>query len=301
MTTDRDIERILGRWLADGPLEVSDRAFDEAVDRVRRTRQRPAWRLLWRQPPMTTPFRLAAVAAAAILVAVVGISLTARPNDPGVGVGPTPTPTQEPSPSPTRTPNLCQPSEPRCTGLLAAGVHSTGAIITPFTFEVPDGWSKPLDVSGSFNLEPLDGPGSLIGVIPDWVVASQDPCTSAPEPGVGRTVADLVSWLTAHPGLIATVPEPALIGGLDGQVVDIRKDPDWTGACDGAVNLFTHTGTIDDGGSWDINDSTSMRLWFLDGGDGHVVNIIIETTPIEAFDPFVDVATPIVESFDFTP
>lgn len=88
MTTDRDIERILGRWLTDGPLEVPDRAFDEAVDRVRRTRQRPAWRLRWRQRPMITPFRLAAVAAAAVIVAAVGITLSIRPSDSGVGAGP---------------------------------------------------------------------------------------------------------------------------------------------------------------------------------------------------------------------
>ena len=45
MTADRDIERLLDAWFVDGPTQVPDHVFDEAVDRVDRQPQRPAWRL----------------------------------------------------------------------------------------------------------------------------------------------------------------------------------------------------------------------------------------------------------------
>ena len=43
---ERDIERLLDRWFADGPTEVADRVIDEVADRIDRQPQRPAWRVL---------------------------------------------------------------------------------------------------------------------------------------------------------------------------------------------------------------------------------------------------------------
>ena len=45
MTHERDIERILDHWFADGPDEAPDRVLDVVVDRIERQSQRPAWRL----------------------------------------------------------------------------------------------------------------------------------------------------------------------------------------------------------------------------------------------------------------
>ena len=78
MTRDRDIERLLDAWLADGPMQVSDRAFDEAVGRVHRQRQRPAWRLLWKEPTHA-PLKVALGAAAIIVVFVAGFAVWAGP------------------------------------------------------------------------------------------------------------------------------------------------------------------------------------------------------------------------------
>jgi len=125
-------------------------------------------------------------------------------------------------------PTLCQPSEPDCIGPLAPGTHTTANLITPFTFAVPDGWSKELDVPGSFGLTTSAFPTGYIAVIPDWQIASQRHCSLDPEPGLGRTVDDLVTWLSEHPGLVTSSPAPVTLGGLEGQEVEIRKDPTGT-------------------------------------------------------------------------
>lgn len=209
----------------------------------------------------------------------------------------TPTPATSASPIPTLM--VCQPSEPSCIGPLAPGVHTTVNLITPVTIEFPDGWSRTLDVPGSAQFESSTFPTGSIGIRPDWAIANQERCTSDPEPDLGRTVEDLVTWLTEHPGLITSTPSPASLGGFEGQVLDVWKDPDWSGPCAGRVSLFTHVGTINDPGWWDVNDTARLRLYFLAAGGDRVVTVHVETTDEADFERFVEAATPILESFDF--
>ena len=70
MTDDRHLSSVIETWLAEGPIQMPDRVFDEVADRIARQRQRPAWRLDWRRYPMSTKF--AAALAAVLVVAVVG-------------------------------------------------------------------------------------------------------------------------------------------------------------------------------------------------------------------------------------
>jgi hypothetical protein len=65
------------------------------------------------------------------------------------------------------------------------------------------------------------------------------------------------------------------------------------------VNLFTHQGTINDVGWQDISGDRVNRLWLLDGPNGHVTNVAIEAPSSDAFDAFVEIATPVIESFSF--
>jgi len=210
-------------------------------------------------------------------------------------------PSSSASPSTTQEPTsgLCQPSEPECIGRLAPGIHTTANLLTPVTFEVPDGWSKMLDVPGSLHLVSSAFPTAHVGIRPDWAIANQTRCTSDPEPGLGRAIVDLVTWLTEHPGLITSRARAVALGGLEGQVLDVRKDRDWKGPCKGMVSLFTHAGTIDDPGWWDVNNSARLRLFFLDAGGGHVVTVHVETGGEERFQDFLEVAMPIAESFEF--
>jgi hypothetical protein len=213
---------------------------------------------------------------------------------------PAATPTPAATAPPVPTPMLCQPSEPSCIGPLAPGAHTTADLITPVTIEFPDGWSKTLDVPGSVEFESSAFPTGSVGLRPDWAIANQERCTSDPEPGVGRTVEDLVTWLTQHPGLITSTPSPVSLGGLEGQVLDVRKDPEWSGPCAGKVSLFTHVGTINDPGWWDVNDAARLRLYFLDAGGSRVVTVHVETSDEASFEGFVEGATPILQSFEFS-
>jgi hypothetical protein len=95
MTHDRDLERILDNWLADGPTHVADRVIDEMASRIARQPQRPAWRLRpWRFPTMSTQLRLAAIVGALLIAALAGALLLSAGGGGSStpGVGPTPTP-----------------------------------------------------------------------------------------------------------------------------------------------------------------------------------------------------------------
>ena len=80
MTRQLDLERLLDLWLDEGPTDAADAVFDAAVARVYRQRQRPAWRVSWRNTLVTTNFKLLIATAAVIVIAVGGIALLGRPS-----------------------------------------------------------------------------------------------------------------------------------------------------------------------------------------------------------------------------
>lgn len=99
MTRDRDIERVLDRFYAEGPSEMPDRVFLGVFDRIERVPQRRLAMQLTRFATMNTNLRVAL--AAAIVVAVVGVgafALSQRQN-----VGPAATPAVSPAASSSGT------------------------------------------------------------------------------------------------------------------------------------------------------------------------------------------------------
>jgi hypothetical protein len=101
MTRDRDIERVLDRFYAEGPSEMPDRLLLGVFDRIEHVPQRRL-ALLTRFATMNTNLRLAA--AAAIVVAVVGVGAFALSQRPSVG--PQSTPTVSPSLGPAASSSL---------------------------------------------------------------------------------------------------------------------------------------------------------------------------------------------------
>ena len=97
MTRDRDIERVLDQFYAEGPSAMPDRLFLGVVDRIERVPQR---RLAFmpRFAAMNRNVRFAL--AAAIVVAVVGIGAFALSKVPNVATPATPSPFIATSPSP---------------------------------------------------------------------------------------------------------------------------------------------------------------------------------------------------------
>ena len=298
MRPDRDIDVLLDAWLAEGPLEAPDRILDVVADRVHRRHPEPAWRLAWRDSRMNTAIKPILAAAAVLVLSLAGVAVIMNQPSPDIG-GPeaTPSPIASPSPSSSGT-ALCQPADPSCLGPLAAGIHQTDRIITPFAYEVPEGWAKPYDEPGVVSLDHIGWAGFL-GIWPDPVAVDQEVCTSNADPSVGRSVGDLVAWLTQHPGLATTEPVRAELGGLGGWTLEAEMREGWEpGPCPGRVNLFSHSGTeISDLFWWDIDADRRMRLTVLDAGD-HVVMVDVEADKAD-FDAVVAEAAPVVESFDF--
>jgi hypothetical protein len=105
MTRDQDIERVLERWLSDGPAHMPDHVFSTVVDRIDRTPQRRLAGFLTRYAHMPANLRLTAVAATfVVVIGALGAYVLLRPSDANVG-GPGPTSTATPLPaSPTATP-----------------------------------------------------------------------------------------------------------------------------------------------------------------------------------------------------
>ncbi|MCI0583713.1 MAG: hypothetical protein L0227_12640 [Chloroflexi bacterium] len=75
MTRNRDISRLLGLWLADGPRQAADRVLLSALTEIDHTPQGGAHIVPWRYSDMPTPVRILLVAA--LMVASAGAALLA--------------------------------------------------------------------------------------------------------------------------------------------------------------------------------------------------------------------------------
>ncbi len=136
MSGDRDIERLLDRWLADGPDEVADRVLDRALEIVERSDQRRAVRTPWRYITMAKPARLAIAAAAVIVILGAGVLVVASRNNAPVTGAPPPTPTPSrtapttPSASPAGATRIFwangAPNTPQGASLGVANIDGTG-------------------------------------------------------------------------------------------------------------------------------------------------------------------------------
>lgn len=240
MTHDRDLERLIERWLADGPSQASDRVFNDAVERIGRQRQRPAW-LLREELPVSSLAKVAMAAAAAVFVAVVGFGL-ARPSGPGAisSASPSTEPSVStsavvvlsPSPSPSLLPVACEDGRP-CLGALVAGKHRSGTFQPTLFYETPAGWSNTIDVDTIFKLDPPTAGDPYIlawtGVRIARQTASCGPTVDATR---GDAAADWIGFIQAHPGLVASAPVALTLPlGNTGAAIDVAVSPTWTAKC----------------------------------------------------------------------
>jgi hypothetical protein len=105
MTDQRELDRILGAFFADGQDELADRVIDAALDQVDHTRQRHVMRMPQRFQTMPMLTRLAAAAVIGV-IAVGGAFYLLKPGQPsGVG-GPGPSPSAIATPTVTAAPTV---------------------------------------------------------------------------------------------------------------------------------------------------------------------------------------------------
>lgn len=202
MNTERDFDRLLDQWFADGPMEVADRVVLQVGDRIERQSQRPAWRLPGRDFQVNLKLRWTVVAAAVLVVAVfAGTRLLGPATNSGVG-GALPTPIASPSPSPS-----------------SSVIHAT-TFGVPLTLTLSGGWT--LHVIEPTNLELLWGgidrvdlafhPLNMV-TLPGATVA--DPWIPVP--------ADFVAWIRQRPEFTAFQTRPVTVGGRTGTEIDAEE------------------------------------------------------------------------------
>jgi len=178
------------------------------------------------------------------------------------------------------------------------------------TYTVGNGWSNGIDKPADFLLGRIADPSSdfwganFVGVYRD-LVASTPTCDKSVATDVGHSADDLAAWIASLPGLVATAPKPASVGGLNGLVLDVHVKPGWKQKCDwaeapavpfalgGDPSQFRHPTHF-------LALGMTARLYFLRAPSGSNIVVQILDVPGGAkFQEYVSAATPVVESLHF--
>ena len=175
-----------------------------------------------------------------------------------------------------------------CHGPLEPGEYRWTFSEPTIDFEIPSpGWTW--SYTGIFRFVADQSPtfeglnlGEGIHFLHDPSIATRD-CEDSSEPGVGRSVNDLVEWLETAPGLAVSEPTPVTVGGLEGTRLDIALAPTWKGTCffsEGmpAVPLI-FSGAELGGYHWTIGYGTGAMRWFILDSDDGVIIVNIEDDP----------------------
>ena len=298
MTPQRDIERVLERWLDDGINEMPDLVYLSILDRVERQPQQRAWRVSWRDSHVSTYIKPLVAVAAVVVVAVASIAILGRPS--GSGVGGAPSPAVSPAPSPSAAPPASAvfppwyAGESNGAGILPAGSQTTKSFVPRFTFTVPEGWVNGGDEPGFYGLFPdtlanqaeFAASEGLAQEIHMGPLESPHLVCDAWEDNRGATAAEMVAAMVANEALATSEPIDVTIGGLTGKRVDVRLDPEWTESCPG------------DPPTLDLGD-TRTRAILLDSPDRGVIVIFVGSLHSAGHEAFLAEVMPIVESFQF--
>jgi hypothetical protein len=176
--------------------------------------------------------------------------------------------------------------------------RSGPAFLAPFTYTVPGDWTFAGHEDRYFSLE-TPGASSTDVIVLSSVVAAQPGCSKhLTAQGVGTSSEAMTNWLSTHPALDATTPQPVRLGAATGSYVDVQLADDWNQTC--ANGLVLVTGEPDDPQSWGIyGKDQKERFYVLDLPSGDTVTIVIDDLAEGGFQSLIDEAAPVVESFRF--
>ncbi|HEU0237322.1 MAG TPA: hypothetical protein VFR14_12860 [Candidatus Limnocylindrales bacterium] len=308
MTTDRDVGRLLDRWLADGLDQVNDHVLDLVEERIGLERQLPAWRASWRDSHVNANLKLAVGLAAVLIVAVVGWNLLPG-RSPGVGGPPTtaspaPSPSATPSPVPTRTPLPCD-SVPLCAGQLTPGDHQSSEFSPQVSYTVTDSdWTNTVDHEEVYV---VDSPrGYLLLVAHPAIAERTAACEETPAAGYGDAPSDWIDFVTSHPGLDATNIHAVEIGGHTGQSADLASLTSWESPCaadDFMSNIvqFIVSSRPSPLGIYGVALEVPIRLIALDVDGQTVLITFYANDGLGLFDTSVVRAQAVIDSMRFCP
>lgn len=201
------------------------------------------------------------------------------------------------SPPPTRP-----PAATPAASALPAGTYTSKAFVPAVTYTLPSGWSNPDDGPSYFHIAPAGAQDEGVYVFRDVVAMSQDPsCPDSGAAGVGKSARELATWMSSLPGVVASDPKTATLGGLSGYVLDLGIKDTWKQSCSFAnglptVPLFYNPSA---GFHWVMAGSERLRLFLLDVPAGGTVVVDIDAFDGSLIDRLLTDATPIVSSMSF--
>jgi hypothetical protein len=178
-----------------------------------------------------------------------------------------------------------------CEGPLEPGKYRWTFSDPTIDFTIPSpGWTWLFGGGGLHLIADETPPPTHQGLyLPDGIYLMHDPtiasrdCGESSEPGVGRSVSDLVDWLETGPGLVVSEPTPATVGGFEGTQLDIEIDPEWKRTCPfserlPAVPLIFNGAAPLGGYHLVVVPGQSLRWFILDSGSG-VIIVNLEDDP----------------------
>ena len=307
MTAERNVEHVLQRWLVDGVDEMPDRVYLSILDRVERQPQQRAWRVSWRDSHVNSYLKPLLAVAAIVVVAVAGFAIL-RPSGAGVGGAPaTETPTLSPPPSTSPAVIECEDDLPGCEGPLVAGTHRSHQFQPSFSYEttspVRGDWLNVVDISDIFKIDQGNPNDPYVLMWSDAQIVDQnDPCSTNPDPSLGRSAADWIEFLTNHEGLDASDPVDVDFGTITGQQVEISVIPSYQDTCSDQDSFYVGLLTQPVEGrpsKYGLPVSQRMLITLVDVGDRTVVMLTYGPGDADAFRASTDVIRELIASFRF--
>jgi len=266
MTAHHDLDRELNAFLREGPIELPNESFDVVRDRTEQTRQRVVIGP-WRLPEMNKMLAVGLGAVAVVAVLLVGSQLF----NSNFGSGPTPTP------EPTATPEPSQAS-PTDFAAIPMGVrledgdyvftHMDGVRVV---FTASSDWERNFP---NWVVWSIDDNKATMGVttVENVVIDPCQPELGFQDPAVGPTVDDLVTALSAVPGLTFSAPVDVTQDGYSGVRLDYVAPDRFDNCLDdmGEAILMT-LGGVEPAGSDSVivppngDDAFSLFIYDVDG------------------------------------
>ena len=236
---------------------------------------------------LRTPNGLAALAVA--LVAA-GCGTGAVPT------GPTVT-TVDPTTVPTAAVTVQPPASSSSTGPGGSPMH----LRVSLNGDLPDGW----DVSAEGTLLSFattgSDPGMTIEMLENREVMAED-CGLGPESGVAMTASAVVDAISGRRGLVPSGRSPVTVGGLTGEQVDLRVDPDVGVTCPGEDGGFVPLVGAMESYGWGfsgVGPAERIRLVALDVEPDQILIVLVVAPTAAARERHIEAASSIIGSLEF--
>jgi hypothetical protein len=185
-------------------------------------------------------------------------------------------PAPSPSPSVVAADALCAHEFTTCE--IAAGTYSTAPFVHPFSFTVAEAWQNNRAwPHGGEIAQPIGGF--------DWIsgLTSGNGGTTNATLGVDPDPAAFIQFLKSLGGLTVSGPTDVTIGGLAAQQLDVETSEQILG-----ILQFPED-------AWNVDVGEKIRFFVLEI-EGDTVVLIVDAYTVAAFDDFVALTQPLVDS-----